>query len=88
MNAFNETDLSKWRCPGVFRDIEFRPCPDCGGEVEFFPQDVVMACPDCGAEVTRRTSSCLSHCPAKQSFCYRQMVRSQALANLGDEEPS
>ena len=36
--------LSKWRCPGIFRDIEFLPCPDCGEEVEFFPQDLVMAC--------------------------------------------
>lgn len=77
----DETRLSKWRCPGVFRDIEFLPCPRCGDEVEFFPQDLVMACPGCGTEVTRVSSACISHCPAKESYCYRQMVRSQVLAD-------
>lgn len=82
--VFNEKDLSKWRCPGVFRGIEFLNCPGCGEEVEFFPQDVVMACPGCGEEVTRRSSACILHCPAKQSFCYRQMVRSQALKQINE----
>lgn len=79
---FLKTDLSKWRCPGVFREIEFRDCPECGDEVEFFPQDVVMACPGCGYEMTRQSSACINHCPAKQSYCYRQMVRSQALKEI------
>jgi predicted amidophosphoribosyltransferase len=77
--AVDFSHLEKWRCPGVFRDIEFLPCPRCGEEVEFFPQDLVMACDGCGAEVTRVSSACISHCPAMESFCYRQMVRSQAL---------
>jgi hypothetical protein len=78
--VFVKTDLSKWRCPGVFRDIEFLACENCGEEVEFFPQDMVMACGGCGGEVSRQSSSCLQHCPARQSFCYRQLVRSQTLA--------
>lgn len=82
----NESRLSKWRCPGVFREIEFLACPDCGEEVEFFPQDLVMACTGCGAEVTRGSTACISHCPAKESYCYRQMVRSQALSEASGEE--
>jgi len=82
---FSKQDLSKWRCPGVFREIEFLPCPGCGAEVEFFPQDLVMACPDCGVEVNRASSACISHCPAKESYCYRQLVRSQALAAVSRE---
>ncbi|MDO8736644.1 MAG: hypothetical protein Q7K29_06120 [Thermoleophilia bacterium] len=74
--------LSKWRCPGIFRDIEFLACPTCGEEVEFFPQDLVMACDGCGAEVKRVSSACISHCPAKESYCYRQMVRNQALTEI------
>lgn len=84
VKMFKPQALDKWRCPGVFRDIEFLTCPDCGGEVEFFPQDLVMACPGCGVQVTRRSSACISHCPARESYCYRQMVRSQALANLDE----
>jgi len=74
--------LSKWRCPGIFRDIEFLACTGCGEEVEFFPQDLVMACPGCGIEVKRASSACISHCPAKESYCYRQMVRNQALGEM------
>lgn len=74
--------LSKWRCPGIFRDIEFMDCPECGEEVEFFPQDQVMACTACGSEVKRMSSACISHCPAKESYCYRQMVRNQALSGM------
>ena len=73
-------DLSKWRCPGVFRGIEFRDCPGCGAEVEFFPQDQTRRCQSCGIEVARVSGSCLSHCPAKQSDCYRQRVRAQVLS--------
>ncbi len=80
MELFDESRLTKWRCPGVFREIEFLACPECGAEIEFFPQDLVMACPGCGAEATRASSACISHCPAKESYCYRQMVRNQALA--------
>lgn len=74
--------LSKWRCPGIFRDIEFMACPECGEEVEFFPQDQVIACTACGSEVKRMSSACISHCPAKESYCYRQMVRNQALSEM------
>jgi hypothetical protein len=77
-----EIRLDKWRCPGVFREVEFIPCPRCGDEVEFFPQDQVRPCLGCGHELTRRSSSCLSHCPAKQSDCFRQVVRQQALQKL------
>lgn len=85
---FRNQDLSKWRCPGVFRTPEFLACPRCGAEVEFFPQDLVMACSDCGNEVTRASSACISHCPAKESYCYRQLVRSQALASAAGEDPA
>jgi len=81
-NVIDESRLVKWRCPGVFRNIEFLACPDCGGEVEFFPQDLVMSCPDCHTEVARVSSACISHCPAQESYCYRQMVRHQALLKL------
>lgn len=83
---FGKQDLSKWRCPGVFREIEFLACPDCGAEVEFFPQDLVMDCSGCGAEVKRTSSACISHCPAKESYCYRQLVRNQAIAEAGGEQ--
>jgi hypothetical protein len=65
----------EWRCPGVFREIETQACPSCAEEVEFFPQDLELSCLGCGAEVKRRSSSCLSHCPAKQSDCYRELSR-------------
>lgn len=42
------------------------------------------SCPGCGVQVTRRSSACISHCPARESYCYRQMLRSQALANLDE----
>jgi len=71
--------LGKWRCPGVFREIETQLCESCGEEVEFFPQDGRLNCLACGAEVSRASSSCLSHCPAKQSSCYREMVRQEML---------
>ncbi len=73
--------LEKWRCPGVHRGIMLQECPECGGEVEFFPSDVEMTCLDCGTLVTRASGSCLTHCPAKQSSCYRQMVRREVLAD-------
>jgi DNA-directed RNA polymerase subunit RPC12/RpoP len=57
-------------------------CPECGEEVEFFPQDQVIACTACGSEVKRMSSACISHCPAKESYCYRQMVRNQALSGM------
>jgi len=82
------TRLSKWRCPGVFRDIEFIDCPQCGDEVEFFPQDLVMDCPGCGAEVIRVSSACISHCPARESYCYRQMVRNQYLSRTQEHGTS
>jgi len=84
----DESRLSKWRCPGVFREIEFLPCPGCGEEVEFFPQDLVMACPGCDAEVKRVSSACISHCPAEESYCYRQMVRNQVLTELKNQGSS
>ncbi len=81
---FKEVPLEKWRCPGIFRSIEFLPCPECGDEVEFYPQDMVMQCLTCGHELSRQSSSCLSHCPAKQSSCYRNMVRQHAVRELED----
>lgn len=84
-NSDGVSHLSKWRCPGVFREIEFKNCPECGAEVEFFPQDQARPCPACGALVTRASSSCLSHCPARQSDCYREYVRRQALEQISDE---
>ncbi|MHB1325293.1 MAG: hypothetical protein ACYDGS_07915 [Thermoleophilia bacterium] len=44
-----------------------------------------MACPGCAAEVKRVSSACISHCPAKESYCYRQMVRSQVLTDLKNQ---
>jgi predicted amidophosphoribosyltransferase len=77
-----EERLSKWRCPGVHRGIETSLCPECGEEAEFWPSDTAVNCTGCGAEVPRLSGSCLSHCPARQSSCYRQMVRRQALAEM------
>lgn len=73
--------LEKWRCPGVFREISWQECPGCGEEVEFFPQDLTRPCPGCGHELGRASGSCLDHCPARQSDCYREMARLRALAD-------
>ncbi|HDY69846.1 MAG TPA: hypothetical protein ENH54_02805 [Actinobacteria bacterium] len=81
--------MKNWRCPGVHRGIETQPCPRCGEDVEYFPSDREIACSGCGELVLRISSSCLSHCPAKQSSCYRQMVRQEALTATdtgGDSE--
>lgn len=79
-------NLSKWRCPGVHRGIETQTCELCGDEAEFWPSDTSVICTGCGVEVFRHSSSCLSHCPAKQSHCYRQMVRRQVLEDLRGNE--
>ncbi|MCL6106797.1 MAG: zinc ribbon-containing protein [Actinobacteria bacterium] len=79
--------LSRWRCPGVFREIEFAACPSCGEEVEFFPQDRVRPCPACGAQVGHISGSCLSYCPARESDCFRQTVRSRVLSEMKNGEP-
>ncbi len=79
--------LSKWRCPGVFREIELTACPSCGEEVEFFPQDRTRPCPACGVQVGNVSGSCLSYCPARESDCFRQTVRSRVLSEMKDCEP-
>lgn len=79
-----EIKLEKWRCPGVFREIAWQTCPGCGGEIEFFPQDLRRACLACGRESRRVSSSCLDHCPAKQSDCFRELVRQEELQGRGE----
>lgn len=78
-----DIQLGRWRCPGVFREIETQACPKCGDELEFFPQDLKMKCFNCGAVAARESSSCLSHCPAKQSECYRELTRQRMFADAG-----
>jgi DNA-directed RNA polymerase subunit RPC12/RpoP len=54
-------------CPGA-RDIrEVKPedveCPECGGEVEIWSDELSARCPDCGARVTREQApSCIDWC--------------------------
>jgi len=55
------------RCPGVRSLVEpqiiVRPCPFCGGEVEFFEYETQLECPNCGRIVYREPSeTCLSWC--------------------------
>uniref|UniRef100_A0A7C2I1L2 Phosphohydrolase n=1 Tax=Ammonifex degensii TaxID=42838 RepID=A0A7C2I1L2_9THEO len=42
--------MSLWKCPGQDRrdfgpeDVILAPCPSCGAEVEFFPDDIMVRC--------------------------------------------
>jgi rRNA maturation endonuclease Nob1 len=81
-----EVKLEKWRCPGVFREISWKACPSCGSEVEFFPQDLTSVCLDCGSEVNRDSSSCIDHCPARRSDCFREMLRHAKLDEMTQDD--
>lgn len=43
-----------WKCPGQDRrdfkpeDVILSPCPACGAEIEFFPDDIMVRCSACG----------------------------------------
>jgi len=54
------------KCPGQDvqnGQIELRECPDCGEEVEFFPNDFKLRCDRCGVMVYReRIPSCADWC--------------------------
>jgi len=45
------------RCPGQDmrfwkpEDVSERPCPKCGGKVEFWKDDAARRCPKCGLRV-------------------------------------
>lgn len=67
------------RCPGqsprrktpdqAVRELE---CPECGYEVEFFPQDSYRDCPECGTKVEKtgdqlkKDLECTDWCPAAE----------------------
>ncbi|RPF42798.1 hypothetical protein EDD75_1908 [Thermodesulfitimonas autotrophica] len=46
--------MTLWKCPGQDRrdfkpeDVILAPCPACGAEIEFFPDDIMVRCSACG----------------------------------------
>ncbi len=55
-------DTRKWQ-------VEYRECPNCRAEIEFFARDVKLRCDQCGAMVYReRMPSCIDWCPAAR-YC-------------------
>jgi DNA-directed RNA polymerase subunit RPC12/RpoP len=54
-------------CPGAANIREVRPeeveCPECGGEVEIWSDELSARCPACGTRVTREQGpSCIDWC--------------------------
>lgn len=62
--------LMKKRCPGMdpayFKpeDIREQKCSSCGGDMEFWKDDVFLVCPVCGTRNTnaRVGNTCLAWC--------------------------
>ncbi len=58
------------RCPGSLAGaptIKVKTCPECGGEVEVFSNDVKVDCENCGFTVYNDVESCIQWCKyAKQ----------------------
>jgi ribosomal protein S27AE len=54
------------RCPGAANirtpTLSIRKCPQCGGEVEVFSNDVVVKCGSCGYVVYNDIASCVRWC--------------------------
>ena len=62
------------RCPGQDQrrwrpeDMTYLPCPDCGREVELFPDETKVRCSACGRAVSReRPKDCLDWCAAAEA---------------------
>ena len=62
--------MTPMRCPGQdssflkAQDVVEAQCPDCGGTVEFWPDEPVRRCRGCGRRVANPKSSmkCLAWC--------------------------
>jgi predicted RNA-binding Zn-ribbon protein involved in translation (DUF1610 family) len=60
----------KRRCPGMdpayfkLEDISSQKCTECGGDIEFWKDDVFLICPACGVRNTnaRVQNTCLAWC--------------------------
>lgn len=62
--------MALWKCPGQDRrdfapeDVILAPCPSCGAEIEFFPDDIMVRCSACKklARNPRFNPACAAWC--------------------------
>jgi len=54
------------KCPGAIGirtpTLKIKKCPECGGEVEVFSNDVQVKCDKCGFAVYNDLESCIQWC--------------------------
>ena len=99
--------MDRPRCPGQDQrywkpeDIFDFPCPQCGGEVEFWKDEPVRVCPSCKREVfnpridlgcakwCKSAVECLGSLPAEaqQDEALRDRLLAAKRAALGNEAP-
>ncbi|MEM3726909.1 MAG: hypothetical protein QXG49_00775 [Candidatus Bathyarchaeia archaeon] len=77
-------------CPGIKTLIEpkiiTRTCPACGGEVEFFSDEIETQCPECGRPLhIEATPSCVVWC--QYAFqCIADLKNRNLISSLRAEE--
>ena len=66
-------------CPGAANmktpTLAVRKCPQCGGEVEIFSNEVSAACGRCGFVIYNDTASCIRWCRFAEECVGPEIVR-------------
>ena len=59
--------MTKKNCPGAIGikgtpELKIKKCPDCGGEIELFADEIKAVCANCGFAAYNDAQSCVSWC--------------------------
>jgi hypothetical protein len=73
-------------CPGASNvkgtpTLKIKICPDCGGEIELFSNEISAACKTCGFVACNDTQSCILWC-SKAKECIGEVLYNQIVDKI------